>query len=179
MYRDKTLIPAEAIRLAVLGTLANGPRAYGDLSREVRAFAARVAGPSLDIMGSSVELMRLEGLLAPTAGGEMNEASRVAITPDGRTALGELLRANVRGPADGASRLVLALKLRFLHVLTPAEQREQVDLMLEMSENERARLADLHDRHAGEPGRLNDWLALEIDQVEARIAWFEDLLAQV
>lgn len=179
MYRDKTLIPAEAIRLAVLGTLANGPRVYGDLSREVRAFAARVAGPSLDIMGSSVELMRLEGLLVPADGGEMNEASRVTITPDGRTALGELLRANVRGPADGVSRLVLALKLRFLHVLTPAEQREQVDLMLEMSENERARLADLHDRHAGEPGRLNDWLALEIDHVEARIAWFEDLLARV
>ena len=74
---------------------------------------------------------------------------------------------------------MLALKLRFLHVLPPEEQREQVDLMLEMSENERARLTDLRKRHAAEPGGLDDWLAFEIGQVEARIAWFEVLLAKL
>lgn len=179
MYSDNTLIPSEAIRLAVLGTLANGPQRYGDLAREVRGFAARITGPSLDVMGSSVELMRLEGLLAPTDGKAMTEASTMAITAAGDAALKELLRANVRSLADGVSKLVLALKLRFLHVLSPAEQSEQVDRMLEMSENELARLTDLHARHAAEPGRLGDWLTLEISHVEARIAWFQALLAKL
>ena len=33
MYRDNTLIPTEAIRLAALGTLAMRPMRYGDLAR--------------------------------------------------------------------------------------------------------------------------------------------------
>ena len=65
MYRDNSLIPKEAIRLAALGTLARGPMSYADLSREVRQFAARIVGPSLDLLGTSIELLKFEGLIAP------------------------------------------------------------------------------------------------------------------
>ena len=48
MYRDNTLIPAEAVRLAELGSLVQGEKSYGDLAREIRFFVARIVGPSLD-----------------------------------------------------------------------------------------------------------------------------------
>ena len=60
MYRDNTLIPAEAVRLAALGSLVDGDKSYGDLAREIRFFVARIVGPSLDLLGTSLELLRLE-----------------------------------------------------------------------------------------------------------------------
>ena len=42
MYRDKTLIPTEAIRMLALRILAQEPRRYGALAAEVRHFAARI-----------------------------------------------------------------------------------------------------------------------------------------
>ena len=46
MYRDNTLIPTEAIRLAALGALIEGEQRYADLAREIRNFVGRIAGPS-------------------------------------------------------------------------------------------------------------------------------------
>lgn len=177
MYRDNTLIPAEAIRLAALGTLACAPLRYAELAREVRAFASRITGPSLDILGSSIELLRTEGLVAPAS--ESDDDAVLEITEAGRLELKELMYANVRSPMDGVSKLVLTLKLRFLHLLEPSERREQVDRILEMCETELARLNDLRGRYAREPGHLVDWLVHDIGQTEARIAWLRELYERV
>ena len=45
MYRDNSLIPAEAVRLAALGELARAPRIYADLAVAVRHFVQRLVGP--------------------------------------------------------------------------------------------------------------------------------------
>ena len=68
MFRDNSLIPTEAVRLAALGFLAEAPRRYGDLAAEIRHFTGRVVGPSLDLMGTSLELMRFEGLIEAVDG---------------------------------------------------------------------------------------------------------------
>ena len=65
MYRDNSLIPLEAMRIAALGALAERPMRYADVAADVRRFASRIVGPSLDLMGSSVEVLRAEGLIAP------------------------------------------------------------------------------------------------------------------
>ncbi len=174
MYRDKTLIPTEAIRLAALGALAAEPVRYSDVAREVRGFAARIAGPSLDILGSSIELLRHEGLVAARDEGDDPE---LELTPQGRAALTTLLTANVRSPTDGVSKLVVALKLRFLHLLPAAHQREQIAVIVEMSEQERARLADLAQQHRGDAGLLGSWLAHELAQIDGRIAWLNEVAA--
>ena len=175
MYRDNTLIPTEAIRLAALGRLASGPCRYADLAREVRAFTSRITGPSLDLLGSSLELLRYEGLVEPDG----TEAGSIRLTEAGRAALLELLRANVRSPVDAVSKLILALKLRYLHLLPAEEQRAQIAQVVEASETERARLAELQARHAGEPGHLLAFLAHDLAQVDARIAWLKGLAAQI
>ena len=174
MYRDKTLIPTEAIRLAALGTLALQPMSYADLAREVRAFTSRIAGPSLDMMGTSIELLRTEALVAPLEGhgeGAAGPDTRLALTPQGQAELHELMTSNVRSPLDGVSKLVFALKLRFLHLLPADEAHAQRDLMAEISTSERARLIDLKARHAGEAGHFAGWLDGEINALDHRIAW--------
>lgn len=175
MYRDKTLIPTEAIRLAALGTLALRPMSYADLAREVRAFTSRIAGPSLDMMGTSIELLRTEALVAPLEGAGTAAAASpdtlLALTPEGHAEFHELMTSNVRSPLDGVSKLVFALKLRFLHLLPANEARAQRDLMAEISTGERARLLDLSQRHAGEPGHFSGWLDGEIAALDQRIAW--------
>ena len=83
MYRDNTLIPTEAIRLAALGTLEAGPRHYADLAREVRGFASRFTGPSLDILGSSLELLRCERLVEPVDRAGTEDNALLALTEAG------------------------------------------------------------------------------------------------
>ena len=179
MYRDNTLIPTEAIRLAALGTLTAGPRRYADLAREVRGFASRFTGPSLDILGSSLELLRLEGLVQPVEGTGMEDNALLAITQAGSVALEELLESSIRSPVDGISKLIVALKLRFLHLLTPAKRRQQIERLAELSAGERARLKDLRASHGEESGHLAAWLDLEVAQVEGRIAWLQELAPRV
>ena len=118
----------------------------------------------------------LDGLVEnPGGDGADGDDPMLVLTARGRDALSNLMMANVRSPTDGVSKLVLALKLRFLHVLNAAQQREQVALIIEMSEQERARLTDLSARHSGEDGLLGRWLAHELAQVDARIDWLEQI----
>src|SRR5512146_571537 len=93
LFRDNSLIPAEAIRLAALGLLAEGARRYGDLASEIRHFTRRIAGPSLDLMGSSLELLIYEGLAEAVDGKGMADNALLRLTPPGATALQALLKA--------------------------------------------------------------------------------------
>ena len=178
MYRDNTLIPTEATRLAALGMLAERPRRYGDLAKEVRQFASRITGPSLDILGTSIELLRYEGLVEPVDGSGMHDNALLRITEAGRTALKELLCSNVRTPVDGINRLIVALKMRHLHRLDAEARRDQIDVLIEMSETELARLRDLRADDGGE-GYLRAWLDHDIGQVEARLGWFKGFRERV
>ncbi len=177
-YRDHSLIPTEAVRLAALGILADGPRPYGDLAVDVRHFTSRMLGPTLDILGTSIELLRHEGLIEPLdlrAGPShsLRADTRVQLTVAGREALHELLTSRVRAPMSDLTRMVVALKLRFLHLLAPVDQRAQFESLVELATAELVRLADLQRHDSGPAGALDDWLAQEITQTEARRDWYQ------
>ncbi len=183
-FRDHSLIPAEAVRLAALGMLAEGPRAYGQLAVEVRHFASRMLGPSLDILGTSIELLRHEGLIEAIGrragpSQSLSADTTVQLTEAGRAALKELLTSRVRAPMTDLTRMVVALKLRFLKLLTPDEQKAQFEMLIELSTAELARLADLRAPHTAADDALGDWLGQEIAQTEARRAWYERQLASL
>jgi hypothetical protein len=163
MFKDHSLLPAEAVRLAALGLLAEGPRRYGDLATEIRHFIALAVGPSLDLMGSSIELLRYEGLAAV-------DGETLTLTQAGMAALAQLLSAPLRGPSNDASRLVLLLKLRFLHHLGAAEQAAQRGQIGESLEAERTRLEALRRLHAAAAPALRDWLDRDIADLSARLA---------
>lgn len=173
MYRDNTLIPSEAIRLAALGALMEQDMTYAELARETRYFVERIIGPSLDLLGSSLELLRFEGLVeSPDAGADAADAV-LRISDAGREAFAVLMTSNVRAPVNDVSRLVLALKMRFLRLLGDEDRKHQREMLEEMCETELARLGDLRERFG--KGRLSAWLDLEIRQMEERRAWFHDL----
>jgi DNA-binding PadR family transcriptional regulator len=169
MFRDNSLIPAEAVRLAALGFLAEAPRRYGDLAMEIRHFTSHVVGPSLDLMGTSLELLRYEGLVEAVADQGTMENPLLRLSERGAAALQALLQAQLRAPLGDLSRLALLLKLRFLHHLSAEEQRTQLRLMADSLESERARLAELRTHAA--PGLFGDWLDHDIAAVAERIAW--------
>jgi len=177
MYRDNSLVPKEAIRLAALGLLAERDRPYGDLAREVREFAARIAGPSLDLLGTSIELLRFEGLIEPVDGRGMEDNAVLRLTDAGRTALTDYLTSTMRPGVSDLNKLVLALKLRFIDLLSAEDRGEQLAALESMYAGEKARLEDLRARTDREAGLLGDWLDLEIDQVDRRIAWCRGLIA--
>lgn len=167
MYRDNSLIPAEAVRLAALGELARAPRIYADLAVAVRHFVQRLVGPSLDLLGPSLELLKIEGLIRPLAGGD---EPLLGLTDAGRAALTRLLAAPLKVQGGEINRLVVALKLRFLDLLTPEVRVDQIDLLSDALIGEHARLADL--RCTTDPNSpLAAWLDLEIEQIDTKIAW--------
>jgi DNA-binding PadR family transcriptional regulator len=169
MYRDNSLVPTEAVRLAALGTLADGARAYADLAADVRHFVSHIVGPSLDLIGPPLEILKLEGLVSEDGHG------RLSVTATGSKELQRLLRANVRAPLNDLNKLVIALKVRFLHLLDERERYQQIQVLIEMLETERARLAALRRSADASNADFAGWLDLEIAQTDARLAWFSRL----
>lgn len=171
MYTDNTLTPKEAIRLCALGTLATAPMPYAALANAVRHFTAHMLGPSLDLMGTSIELLKYEGLIEGIGTGGAAEDAELRMTPAGWEELHMLLTARLRMGAAELNKLIVALKFRFLHLLERDDQIAQADQLMEACENELARLDDLHHHHAGDKGHVVDWLNHEIGQAETRLAW--------
>ncbi|MGE5547790.1 MAG: hypothetical protein ACM33T_12885 [Solirubrobacterales bacterium] len=181
MFADNTLTPKEAVRLCALGMVAREPVRYSTLAGSVRHFISRVAGPQLDLMGTSIELLRYEGLVEAVDGKGMEDDALLAITPAGRRELTTLLTARIR-PASDLSKLIIALKMRFLELLEPAERRNQIDLLAEVAEGELVRLADLRGNAVGDEGAespLVAWLDHEIDSLESRLAWLDAFSARL
>ncbi|MBM3547091.1 MAG: hypothetical protein FJX54_09060 [Alphaproteobacteria bacterium] len=172
MYRDNSLIPTEAVRLAALGELAQAPTRYGDLAVAVRHFMQRLIGPSLDLLGPSLELLKIEGLIRPIDGSGFDDNALLELTDSGRAALLRLLSAPLKVQGSELNRLVVALKLRFLDLLPAEERADQLELLADALTGERARLADLKaNTDAVSP--LGAWLDLELAQIDAKIDWCE------
>ncbi|MDQ7250948.1 hypothetical protein [Dongia sedimenti] len=175
MYKDNSLVPSEAVRLAALGLLAKGPRAYADLAREIRHFAQRIVGPSLELLGPSLELFKVEGLIEAQNPKAPNEQQIMLLTESGRTELKRLMTANLRGPMGEVNKLIIALKLNFFETLSPEERRIQAEVLEEACERELTRLLDLRSHHAESGGLLVAWLDHEITEIEGRRDWFRRL----
>ena len=177
MFADNTLTPKEAIRLCALGTLAqaDAPMRYSALANAIRHFTSRITGPSLDIMGTSIELLKYEGLVAPIDGDVMEDDAPLALTDLGRNELTTLMTSRIRSQGGEVNKLIATLKLRFLHLIESVEQIRQIDLMIEAADTEIARIDDLRDSHANAPGYLSDWLDHDIRQLENHLQWLESL----
>lgn len=171
VFADQTLTPKEAVRLAALGTLALQPTTYGALAVAIRHFVARVVGPTSEIMGHSIELLRYEGLVDTAEGS--GDTALLRLTAAGQAELKALLTANLRPAETALNKLVLSLKFRFLHLLAAAEQRAQAELLVDTCEQELARLEDLRAYHAGDAGYLVAWLDQDIAMLRARLAWLQ------
>ena len=172
MFNDNSLLPKEAVRLAALGMVCEHPKRYAELANVVRDFTSRIVGPSLDLLGSSIELLKTEGLIAGETG---DDDAPLGITEAGRSHLQELLRSAVREPNSDVGRLAFALKIRFLHHLPAEEQKDQTDRMIESCETEIDRLAALEHSDPTDPGHFAGWLRHDIDLVRSRRDWLETL----
>lgn len=171
MYRDNSLMPSETVRLLALGLLAEKDQSYAALASDVRAFIDRVVGPSLDLVAAPLELLKVEGLV------EGNGDFELRLTDAGREELETLLSSNVRPQVNDINKLIIALKMRFLHHLSEEGRGAQIEMLQEVLERELARLTDLRSQETAAKGSLRDWLDLEIRLVKERIKWFDGLKA--
>ncbi len=172
MYADNTLTPKETVRFCALGTLAEMPMSYSKLAISVRHFIDRVQGPSLDVLGTSIELLKYEGLVE-TSGSDQSDPV-YKITEMGRDELNQLLTAGIRATDSDHNKLIEALKFRYLHLLPTPEQEEQTDLLEERAEVQLSRLQDLRAQYDKEPGHLVDWLDRETGEIQDRLDWLKN-----
>ncbi len=179
MYADNTLTPKEAVRLCALGTLASGQVHYSALAAAIRHFISHITGPSLEVMGTSLELLKYEGLVKALDGVGMEDDAILIITEEGEAELRSLLTANVRAQASDMNKLIVALKFRFLHLLGKQDQRTQTEILIEAQETELARLDELHQRHAGDDGYLVEWLDHDIQGMLSHLSWLRDFRARL
>ena len=171
MYRDNSLIPKEAIRMAALGALINGNRSYIDISTEVRQFSARIVGPSLDLLGTSIELLKLEGLIEVVENSDGDGEELLRLTSNGFQELKEYLKSTIRSGSSDLNKLVVALKLRFIEVLEPSERLDQLVGLQTMYQAERNRLQDLRKHEEWSAGLLSELLDLELAVTDQRALW--------
>lgn len=169
MFHENALLPAQAARLTALGMLAEGPLRYADLAREVSHFTGVILGQSLDLMGTSLELLRYEGLIEAAGGTGMIDNAEMRLTAAGHAALVRLLRAGLHAPSVEVNRLVLALKLRFLPILGAAERGEVLAQIGEWYAAEIVRYEELRARHGARSASFRRWLDREIDLARERL----------
>ena len=171
MYTDNTLTPKEAIRLCALGILSGGAIRYSDLANEVRHFVGHLVGPSIEVLSPSIELLKYEGLVTPLKGTGMEDDASLQITAKGKTELHALLTASLRSGAAELNKLIIALKFKFLHLLTKPEQQDQAELLIDVYESALARLINLRQSHEDSAGYLTSWLDHDIKTIESRLEW--------
>jgi len=172
---DPSLLPSRAMRLAALGALALRDRDYASLVQEIHELALAVVGPTPDAFGSSLELLRYEGLIS---GGEEGHGT-VAITPEGLTEFVRLLTTRLRKPSGEFNRLWLALKLRFLSQLPADAQAVELSRMCTLFEHEIERLSELRRHQLTREGHIGAWIDFEIAENGARLAWCRSLALRI
>ncbi len=171
MYADNTLTPKEATRLCALGIIANAPVFYAELASNVRHFVTHVMGPSLDVLGTSIELLKHEGLVTAVSGD--TDLDLLQITDEGLIELKMLLKANIKQAENDLNKLIIALKFRFMDLLDATEQKVQLELLAESVDNELARLEALYAHHVTDGSHLVEWLDREIEDLERRRDWLK------
>ena len=167
MYRDNSLVPSEAIRLLALGLLATEPRSYASLASEVRHLTGQLVGQPL-------ELLKVEGL-AENAHDQNGDEALLYITHSGRDEFERLMTASLRPQINDINKLIIAVKVRFLHLLDRQQQQVQAEILQEIFERELARLLDLRQSEAESSGHWVDWLDLEMALTERRLEWARSL----
>ena len=176
MYPDNTLTPKEATRLCMLGTLAHGDSTYAEVARSVRTFTGALLGPSLDLLASAIELLRLEGLVEfAEPDTDDRDETPLHITEAGRAELTSLLKAPIRENGGEYNRLIVALKIRFLHVLETEDRCEQIDELLDAADAEIGRLDSLKSEHEADSELFTAWLAHERASVDSRTKWLKKI----
>ena len=176
MYADNTLTPKETVRFCALGLLTDGRRTYSELAISIRHFIDRIQGASLDVLGTSVELLKYEGLVITF---ECDGDDILQITDKGHKELITLLTANIRANSSDQNKLIEALKFRFFHLLDKSKKLYQTNLLIERAEQELFRLFDLRDHYIQEPGYIVDWLDQEIGELESRLKWLSTFRGKV
>ncbi|WP_238318339.1 hypothetical protein [Thalassospira australica] len=171
------MLPKECLRLCALGTLAlsDKPISYPDLANSVRHFMSHIMGPSLDMMGSSLQLLKLEGLVKEdTANGTFSDA-QLCLTDAGHAKFVELMQGNLRDTSGELSRLIMALKMRYLHLLDEDIRTEQLEILLDVCELDLERVLALRDEHANEAENFTGWLEMEVRRLEQKRDWLKSL----
>ena len=171
MYRDRSLQPGETVKLIALGLLIEAPRTYADLANDIRYFTARIVGPSLDLLGSSLEILRLEGWIAPKE--NKDNTSPISLTDSGYEQFLSLMNAPLRIPLNDSNRLALLTKLRFLPYLPEETRLDQIDLIEELVEKEQAWNAELARDFP--QTALGAWVEMESRDLSAKRAWLQAL----
>ena len=146
-------------------------RSYNDIANEVRSFISRIVGPSLELMGTSIELLKLERLIETVNDHDEDDASLLQLSPSGLQELKEYLRSNLKSGGSELNKLVIALKLRFIDILDDDEKRDQLLAIRDMYYNEKRRLEDLKNQTTWLTGFLLESLELDLFVVNKRIEW--------
>ncbi|KLN60542.1 hypothetical protein WH96_12635 [Kiloniella spongiae] len=172
MYRDNTLVPAEATRLLALGLLMEKPMSYAMLAQTVRGFTSLVVGPSLDLIGTPLEVLKVEGLVSLD---KTSDAETLSLTDAGQEEFVYLMGSNLRAPITDMSKLIIAIKMRLLHLADQTTQTMQVNLLVDIYERQLNRLLELKQGYSTTEGQFGSWLDLDIKHTTEQLKTYEDM----
>ena len=176
MYRDNTLVPAEATRLLALGLLLETPMSYATLAQTVRGFNSLIVGPSLDLIGIPLEVLKVEGLVE---GDNKSEEALLSLTKTGREEFTYLMASSLRAPVTDMSKLIIAIKMRLLHLSDLKTQVMQINLLVDIFERQLTRLLELKQGYSTNNGQFDGWLDLDIKHTTEQLHTYEKMAAKM
>ena len=103
--------------------------------------------------------------------------AQLSLTDAGHKKFIELMQGNVRDTSGELSRLIMALKMRFLHLLDHDIRTEQIEILQDVCELDLERVLALRDEHANEAENFTSWLEMEVKRLEQKRDWLKSLSA--
>ena len=87
------------------------------------------------------------------------------------------MQGNLRDTSGELARLIMALKMRFLHLLEEDIRTEQIEILHDVCELDLERVLALREEHATEAENFTGWLEMEVKRLEQKRDWLKSLLA--
>ena len=120
--------------------------------------------------------MALEGLVKEDSGNAAFSDGQLILTQQGHDKFVELMQGNLRDTSGELSRLIMALKMRYLHLLDDDIRREQLEILQDVCELDLERVLALREEHANEASNFTGWLEMEVKRLEQKNDWLKSLL---
>lgn len=170
-----TLDAKGATQLAILGVVRRAPALGTEIVSLVKHIVGRAWQPTSDVIAVNLDELLKRGLIVREGAGRSWDTTRYTITGPGQALLQELLLQPMQGATGQLDPNAVALKVCFLDLLSPDEQRAQVDGVMAGYGREIAHLEEAIRRCACDWRYVPGWMELELRRLEAERDWFADI----
>lgn len=163
--------PSNAVDLAILGVLSEGPTSVTTLTRVVEQLGQPRFAPTSEVVMTRIEQLGARGRIAATP----DACDELMLTEHGCAAIAELLRSADPSPAETLGAVCQTLRVCLLDMVAPEARGDIVGDMIQAHRLERDSAVRALACCPCRCRLVQRYLARDVERWEAEISWLETI----